>query len=205
MDSTSRQPTPEHHRRPASESARNLWNHGPNWISAIAALIGALGLGGVLTHLAGADDSSGGSASSPTATATVTVTATVAPSGGAAPSEAANTSADGVRWSGEVTLGELNFDFSPPKLTPGNTVGQLQSDMVWVDDSSSEVLIAAWLSDSVPTKEECDTSVAESGSTTVRDMTPGLYVCGKTAEGRIFRLKTLTTGNAIKADATVWN
>lgn len=203
MSSRSQQPAPDPSRHPASENAKNLWNHGPNWISAIAALIGALGLGGAVTHFADSGDPSPDSSGTPTATSTVTVT--VEPSGDTAPSEAANDAgAEGVRWSGEVTLGELNFDFSPPKLTPGNTVGQLQSDMVWVDDSA-EVLIAAWLSDSEPTKDECDTTVAENGSTVVRDLTKGLYLCGKTAEGRIFRLETLTTGNSIKTDATVWN
>lgn len=205
MSSTSQQPVPEPSRHPASENAKNLWNHGPSWLTAIAALIGALGLGGAVTHFADSGGSSGDSSIAPTATSTVTATVTVEPSGGTAPSEAANdAAAEGVRWSGEVTLGELNFDFSPPKLTPGNTVGQLQSDMVWVDDSA-EVLIAAWLSDSEPTKDECDTTVVENGGTVVRDLTEGLYVCGKTAEGRIFRLETLATGNAIKADATVWN
>lgn len=204
MSSTSRQPAPEQGPRPTSENAKNLWNHGPNWISAIAALVTALGLGGVVTHLAGSDGSSGGSASTPTATTTVTVTATVDPSDGTTPSDVANDAGtDGVRWSGEVTLGKLNFDFSPPKVAPANTVGWLQSDMMSVDDSS-EVLIAAWLSDSAPTKEECDTTVVESGDRVVQDLTQGLYVCGKTAEGRIFRLETLATGNAIKVDATVW-
>ncbi|GGM93275.1 hypothetical protein GCM10011609_33430 [Lentzea pudingi] len=53
-------------------------------------------------------------------------------------------------------------------------------------------------------KEQCAAQVSEHGFDHVDNLVKGGIVCGRTPEGRIFRLDVLASGSEIWAHATVW-
>ncbi len=75
--------------------------------------------------------------------------------------------------------------------------------MLYVNSGNSR--LAMWETDSVPSKEQCAKRVAIDGSNQAGNLVAGNRVCGKTDEGRVFRIEILGTGdNGILSKTTVW-
>ncbi len=99
--------------------------------------------------------------------------------------------------------GKFNLDQAEPKTVGNNYIFGLSGDMLYVNDGNS--VLAMWETDSVPSKEQCANRAATEGSNQVTNLVAGNRVCGKTDEGRIFRIEILGTGsNGIHSKTTVW-
>lgn len=69
-----------------------------------------------------------------------------------------------------------------------------------------ESLPAIWTTDSVPAKEQCAKAVATEGDTFTARLVAGNRVCGRTTEGRVFRIEVLgMKAGGIRSRTTVWN
>jgi hypothetical protein len=65
--------------------------------------------------------------------------------------------------------------------------------------------LAIWETDFVPSEKQCASRGATDGSDQATNLVAGNRVCGKTGEGRIFRIEILGIGsNGIQSKTTVW-
>lgn len=167
-------------------------------ISAIAALITALvGLAAFLVGKGAGDKA-------PAAVTTVTVVSTT---GGASEAQAAQRTTQakplpaGVQLDEEVIFGEWNLDSVPPRRVESEKIKALAGEMLYV---TGKHVLADWPGSVPPGKEECATRVSEDGSNQAGDLVKGSIVCGRTPEGRTFRLEVLGAGSEIRVHATVW-
>ncbi|MEJ2853507.1 MULTISPECIES: hypothetical protein [unclassified Saccharothrix] len=167
-------------------------------ISAIAALITALvGLGAFFIGK--------GTSESPAAATTVTVVSTAGaaagttePTGSVA---APKVLPEGVQLDEEVVFGQWNLDFVPPKQVASQNVQALAGRMLYVN---GDHVLAEWTKPAQPGKAECADQVSATGFNQVDKLVKGSVVCGRTPEGRIFRLDVLSSGSEIRVHAVVW-
>ncbi|NUT99900.1 MAG: hypothetical protein HOY78_48625 [Saccharothrix sp.] len=167
-------------------------------ISAIAALITALV--GVSAFVLGRS-----TGETPAAGTTVTVVSTV---GGGGTPESAGAEAptpkalpEGVQLDEEVVFGQWNLDFVPPKQVASQNVQALSGRMLYVN---GDHVLAEWTKPAQPGKAECADQVSSTGFNQVDKLVKGSVVCGRTPEGRIFRLDVLSSGSEIRVHAVVW-
>ena len=172
-----------------SEGRKGVRELGPVWINAISALTGALVAGSSLFFVGKA--STAETAGSSARTTTVTVTA--------APDDR---SSDGIYWSGDLVWGTHDLDTRPPSDQAG----------FWHDDNFAEGVMRAgstgilriWSENFTPDKGDCVAAIAE-GSSEIRGIKAGSYVCGRTAAGRPFRIQVFGAGRAeVSGHVTVW-
>lgn len=189
----------------ASQHKKGIGELGPVWITAISGFIVALTGAGFFVGRTSAPESK-----SATATQTVTVTVpagvpaqTGSPSTGAAQSGAPE---PGVHWSGELTWGSYNLDFKPPRYLSGKSIVIVGEHL---DADPDTAQLAEWQTDSVPGREQCAAVVRERGTPETGNLVKGSHVCGRTTEGRIFRVDVLSVesgalSSSIRSEVTIW-
>jgi hypothetical protein len=173
---------------------------GPTWITAIAALLTAMTGAGFFIGRSSAPDAKAGS--EPTSSAAATVTAA-----GNAPATAASSSASPapvpiVFWTGHLEFGYFNLDVKPPIRTGDTFIVGGGSVMESYGDAAE---LSVWTSNGTPDKNACATAVSKDSSTYINGLVEGNHICGRTAEGRIFRIDITAAGDDdISGDVTVW-
>ncbi|MGW3961988.1 hypothetical protein ACWED2_19345 [Amycolatopsis sp. NPDC005003] len=173
---------------------------GHKWITAIAALVTALTGAG---FIAGRTSAPEAKSAGPATPVTVTVTAprdVPAADGSTAGSAPANPD-PAAYWSGELEWGKFNFDLNPPIYTDGEYIQDLGGDLLYV---TGKARLAVWKKSGQPGKAECASAVDADGSNQSY-YEKGNRICGRTAEGRVFRLDVTSSGNTLRTQATVWN
>ncbi|WP_197319741.1 hypothetical protein [Saccharomonospora sp. NB11] len=183
--------------------AKSGWGElGPKWITAIATLITALAGAGFFLGRSTAPERGG---PDPDAEHATTVTVTVPDrdervTGGPNPPKQGD-----VRWKGELTFPNdgtgFNFDLVPPNFTAGRFV-EIWLDALQVHGDAATVTV--WKSGGVPDEEACAVAVEEDGGTRISTVVKDNQVCGRTYEGRIFRMTILSTDGPVRADVVVW-
>lgn len=124
-----------------------------------------------------------------------TTTTTVAP---AAPPVAEA----GVRFSGVLRFGSFHLDPAQPRDVPESNVWALTPTRLHGDPG---YWLAEWHSDGVPGRAECVTHLEKNATLDADNVVMGSRVCGKTPEGRVFRIDvTVLDGSAITGQVTVW-
>jgi hypothetical protein len=167
-------------------------------IAGAVALMGAIGalLSGIADF--GGLFKSGGD--DPPAAAGSTVAAAPGPS---QPPAAAAT----VYFQGHLEFGRFNLDLNPPKRTGdtyivGGTGGVFES----YHDAGK---LAAWTSSGTPDRAGCGSAVDERGAEYISGIEKGTHVCGRTAEGRVFRIDVTGVSErfdgGVTGDVTVWD
>jgi hypothetical protein len=127
---------------------------------------------------------------------------------GATQPQAANTPAAPatVYYQGHLEFGRFNFDLKPPKRT-GDTY-------VWggggvFESYHDAAKMAVWTSSGTPDRAACASAVDEQGKTYLSGTEKGNHVCGRTAEGRVFRIDVTgvaeTSDGGATGDVTVWD
>ncbi len=184
--------------------------NGPAWIASITAVLALVVLVVVIAVTrSGASDEAAptGSGGSGPATSGVTpATDPVSPS--ASPSSSPVEPA--VFWKGPLHFpnsygadDSFSFDVSPPRYVDGHSVLLSVGDGHFEADEG--ILVAEWTSDGVPTWSECADLVTSSGSDITGGLSDGSVVCGRTIEGRIFRIEANHfDGYALFSTVTVW-
>ena len=171
-------------------------------VTAIAGLLTAIiNLGGSVDKNSGASD--GNSTASPPLQETVNTskTPTAGTTGAATPAP--------VYFHGHLEFGNLNLDLNPPKQT-GNTYingGGGDTTAVFQGYGGAGIL-AVWTSSGIPDRTGCSTAVDERGSEYIYGVEKDTHVCGRTGEGRIFRIDVTAISDAlfggVTGDVTVW-
>lgn len=185
------------------QSKKGIGELGPVWITAISTLIVALTGAGFFWGRASAPETRPSSA-----TQTVTVTVATAKAGspaqqpGQESSRAPSATADPtVAWSGELVWGSYNLDFNPPRQVPGKSFQNLSGSLY----TTSAGTLVDWQIDSVPGKDDCATAIAERGTNQTHTLVSDSHVCGRTAEGRFFRIDVLAAGTGeVRSNVVVW-
>ncbi|MBV8934018.1 MAG: hypothetical protein JOZ47_22770 [Kutzneria sp.] len=173
---------------------KGLGELGPTWITAISGLIVALTGAGFFV----------GRVSAPNASAPPTTVSTVYSS---APNSGATTTTAGqpdpaVYSQGELTWGSFNLDFRTPRYVAENNLQALVKTFY----ANGDTKVFEWQSDSVPGREECASAVAAKGENQTGTLVRGSRICGRTSEGRTFRIDVLDVGDSgIRRQVVVWN
>ncbi|WP_410637362.1 hypothetical protein [Amycolatopsis sp. lyj-346] len=170
-------------------------------IAGAVALMGALG-----ALLSGIADFGGlfkgGGGDPPSAGSTV-----AAAPGTAQPPTASTATPATVYYQGHLEFGRFNLDLNPPKRTgdtyiAGGTGGVFQS----YHDAGK---LAVWTSSGTPDRAGCASTVGERGAEYLSGAEKGTHVCGRTPEGRVFRIDVTAVSQRIDGgvtgDVTVWN
>ncbi|WP_329048230.1 hypothetical protein OG738_37835 [Amycolatopsis sp. NBC_01488] len=171
-------------------------------IGGTVALMGALGA--LLTGIANFGGLFKGSAADPPANSSAVATA----ASPAQPPAASTTPAAPatVYFQGHLDFGHFNFDLNPPKRT-GDTY-------VWggggvFESYHDAAKLAVWTSGGTPDRAGCASTVDEQGKAYISGTEKGNHVCGRTAEGRVFRIDVTgvaeTFDGGATGDVTVWN
>ncbi|MDX8142183.1 hypothetical protein SK854_08680 [Lentzea sp. BCCO 10_0061] len=117
-------------------------------------------------------------------------------------SAAAPITQSGVRYSGELRFGSFHLDPAIPRDVPESNVWALTPTRLHGDPG---YWLAEWHSDGVPGQQECVTHLEKNSTLDADNVVVGSRVCGKTPEGRIFRIDvTVLDGSAITGQVTVW-
>ncbi|MBB4688139.1 hypothetical protein [Amycolatopsis jiangsuensis] len=190
----------ENEEQPAKKS---WWGEGHKWIAAVAALITAVA--GIFIGRSSAPQAQPATPATVTPPpATVTVTAAAPSSAAITPSSTSPVNADpGVYSSEDIEWGRYNLDFKKPIYLAEKYIAPFYLDLVAYGEAAK---LAEWQTDSLPGKDECASAVAERGDSRTGELVKGNIVCGKTAEGRIFRIEVLgVSGNTVTSKVLVWN
>jgi hypothetical protein len=177
---------------------------GPKWITAIAALLTALTGAGFFIGRSTAQDTKSGS--EPTSAVTVTVTVPYTAAAENAPVTAGSSSvppgpAPTVFWTGHLEFGQFNLDVKPPIQT-GDTY--IVGSGGVMESYGGAARLTVWTSNGTPDRNACATAVGRGSSTYINGLVEGNHVCGRTAEGRIFRIDINTVGGDISGNVTIW-
>jgi hypothetical protein len=121
------------------------------------------------------------------------------------------TSRDGARppiyYQGPVTVSGngLDFDINPPNHGPA-TANFVYNTSALQGAGSNTVGFAVWKQGGTPTAAKCNTFVTTNLTSDVTNVTAGMKICFKTAEGRVglLRVQQDTSANELRAIATVW-
>ena len=112
-----------------------------------------------------------------------------------------------VYFQGHLEFGRFNLDLNPPKRTGdtyivGGTGGVFES----YHDAGK---LAVWTSSGTPDSAGCGSAVDERGAAYISGAEKGTHVCGRTPEGRVFRIDVTGVSDRIDGgvtgDVTVWN
>ncbi len=116
-------------------------------------------------------------------------------------------------WSGALKFPVVNgdagysFDVRPPRSIENKNV-----EYEWIGGgfsvgSDSGMQLAEWASDSVPTRDQCATTVTSDGSEGTGSLSAGSQICGTTSEGRTFLVKVdhRKPGDGLYTHLTVWS
>ncbi|MDQ7806630.1 hypothetical protein Q5425_23060 [Amycolatopsis sp. A133] len=168
-------------------------------IAGAVALMGAIG-----ALLSGIADFGGLFKDDPPAAGSPTAAAPVPSQPPAAGTTAA--AAATVYFQGHLEFGRFNLDLNPPKRTGdtyivGGTGGVFES----YHDAGK---LAVWTSGGTPDSAACGSAVDERGAAYISGVEKGNHVCGRTAEGRVFRVDVTGVSDRIDGgvtgDVTVW-
>ncbi|MFD5247648.1 hypothetical protein ACFWIW_24135 [Amycolatopsis sp. NPDC058340] len=180
---------------------------GHKWITAIAALVTALAGAGFFI---GRESAPKTEAAPPATAASATVTVTQVMTGQvpvtanqSAPTSPAS-SEPGVYFSSdEFEWGRFNLDFKTPRYLADKYIYPLGNGFTTQGEAAR---LAEWQTDSLPSKDECTSAVAERGQSFTGSLVSSSHVCGKTAEGRVFRIDVIAVGNGtIRSKVIVWD
>ncbi|WP_433408602.1 hypothetical protein ACQPZU_20900 [Saccharomonospora azurea] len=186
-----------------ARKARSGWGElGPKWITAVATLITALaGTGFILGRSTAPDRGDPGRGPDDTATVTVTENAPDEQVGG----ETSTPTDPAVHWAGELTFDSnakgYNLDVLPPTHTAGRYVE------IFIDALESHgdaATFTVWKSAGVPGKDDCAAAVADEGVSRINPVVENNHICGRTYEGRIFRMTIVATSGETQVDVVVW-
>jgi hypothetical protein len=112
-----------------------------------------------------------------------------------------------VYYQGHLEFGRFNLDLNPPKRTgdtylTGGTGGVFES-------YHGAGKLAVWTSSGTPDRNACGSAVDERGATYVHGLEKGNHLCGRTAEGRVFRIDVTGVSDqlfgGVTGDVTVWD
>lgn len=143
------------------------------------------------------------SATTPPAPAGTTAPRVDAPPSTGAPAPAPELSAASVYFSGDVVFKSLHLDRKPPVDVPEHNVWRITENRLYGDDTYQ---LQPWPGSTAPSRAECAESVADSPKRDAEHLQPGSLVCGKTPEGRLFRIEVLAlTTSTITARLVVWD
>ncbi|TLW93175.1 hypothetical protein FFT09_07070 [Saccharomonospora piscinae] len=178
---------------------------GHKWITAIAGLITALAGAGFFLGRSTAPETP----SSPDANAAAPVTVTVTvPAGNDPGTEASTAPVDtdsDLRWEGKLNWNGYgtgyNLDLVPPTYTDGR---YLSGTLTGLESYGDAAQIAVWKSGSFPGRADCAEAVDTEGTDHISTLEEGNQVCGRTYEGRVFRLEVIAAGSDFKAEGVVW-
>jgi hypothetical protein len=107
-----------------------------------------------------------------------------------------------VYWSGDLVWGTHDLDARPPSDRAGFWHGKNFTEGVLRAGSTG--ILRLWFDRSTPDRDDCVAAVAD-GSSEVRGIEAGNYVCGRTAAGRPFRIQVFGAGSAeVSGHVTVW-
>jgi hypothetical protein len=107
-----------------------------------------------------------------------------------------------VRFQGELAFGDFNLDYQQPRNLPEHNVYRIQESRLYADDP---ILLVEWPSDSIPGYADCAAKVSADGKSDATGLVAHSGVCGRTPEGRVFRIEVLDVSpNVIRAQVTVW-
>jgi len=182
--------------------------HGPAWIASITAVVAMVAL--VVVLAVTRSGSSEPTSAKPSANDN---TVAVDPTTAGEPSDS-GTSSDlpvtppAVFWSGELRIRDsiesdagFSFDVTPPRYVEDHSIALFDGELGGYDG----VLLAEWTSNGVPTWTECGDQVTNEGTDWTGSLSDGSVVCGRTLEGRIFRIEANHFDDAdINATVTVW-
>jgi hypothetical protein len=176
------------------------------WITAIAGLLTAIAaFGGLFKGSSDSSGSSGGATTSPQH-ATVPASGMSAADTTVAGSNAAPAPAV-IYYQGHLEFGRLNLDLNPPKRTgdtyiAGGTGGVFES-------YHGAGKLAVWTSSGAPDRTGCGLAVDERGAEYISGVEKGNHVCGRTQEGRVFRIDVTGVSDnlfgGVTGDVTVWD
>lgn len=170
---------------------------GPVWITAISGLIVALTGAGFFAGRATAPTAAPQPSTPPGAS---TVVQQAAPASSVAPSS--RVSDPPVFWSGELDWGSYDLDFNPPRTVGGRSIQDLMSTF-YVDGTGP--VVTEWQTDSIPSENDCDSAAVSRGTNQTTGLSAGEYICGRTAEGRVFRVNVISAGDSgIRSQTVVW-
>jgi hypothetical protein len=128
---------------------------------------------------------------SPTTTTTTVSTAAAPP-----------ITTEGARYSGVLQFGSYHLDLPQPRDIAGTNVWPLTPGRLHGDPG---YWLAEWITDGVPGRAECVARLAERSTQDAENLVEGSRVCGRTPEGRIFRIEVTALGSAgITGRVTVW-
>ncbi|MFE0024791.1 hypothetical protein [Amycolatopsis sp. NPDC059021] len=185
-----------------AQQGKSGWSEvGPKWITAIAGLITALAGAGFFVGRASATDPKPAPVMT---TATVTVTAPAlapAPQGSTAAQAPTNHS---VYFEGDLEFGEYNLDYRTPRPVAEQSIARYVTTN-WLHVSGGKTRLVEWKTDSVPDKNQCGALVDEKGTNEANGLVATSRVCGRTDEGRIFRIDLKNVGVVIRSHVTVWD
>ncbi|GAA2696712.1 MULTISPECIES: hypothetical protein [Actinosynnema] len=143
------------------------------------------------------------SATTPPAPAGTTAPRVDAPPSTGAPAPEPELSAASVYYSGDVVFRSLHLDRKPPVDVPEHNVWRITENRLYGDDTYQ---LQPWPGSTVPSRAECAATVADSPKRDAEHLRVGSLVCGKTPEGRLFRIEVLAlTPSEITARLVVWD
>ena len=129
------------------------------------------------------------------------------PTAAGAPTSGPPAAAASVYYQGHLEFGRFNLDLNPPKRTGdtyivGGTGGVFES----YHDAGK---LAVWTSSGTPDRAGCASTVDEHGAAYISGVEKGTHVCGRTPEGRVFRIDVTGVSDRIDGgvtgDVTVWD
>ncbi|ACU38815.1 hypothetical protein [Actinosynnema mirum] len=143
------------------------------------------------------------SATTPQAPAGTTAPRADAPPSTGAPTPVPDLVAASVYYSGDVVFRSLNLDRRPPVDVPEHNVYRITENRLYGDDTYQ---LQPWPGSTAPSRAECAAAVGDSPKRDAEHLQPGSLVCGKTPEGRLFRIEVLSlTPSEITARLVVWD
>jgi hypothetical protein len=111
-----------------------------------------------------------------------------------------------VYFHGHLEFGRLNLDLNPPKRTGDTYISGGTGGVFEGYDGAGK--LAVWTSSGTPDRAACETTVDEHGAEYITGAEKGNHVCGRTGEGRIFRIDVTAVSEeldgGVTGDVTVW-
>jgi len=192
--------------------------HAPAWIASITAVLAlAVTVVVILAIRSGSEQAGGpsggadGGTSASVASDDVTPTdPTTSPT--TSPTEPATSAVPvtvpAVFWSGPLRFRDsispdagFSFDVTPPRYIEDHSIALFDRGL----SGNDGILLAEWTSNGVPTWTQCSDQVTNEGTDSTGALSDGSVLCGRTLEGRIFRIQVNHFDDAdFNSTVTVW-
>lgn len=119
-----------------------------------------------------------------------------------APAEGPERPDPAVRFAGDLPFGSFNLDYRQPRALEGRNVYRIQDARLYADDGFQ---LVEWPTDGAPDRAGCVAELAANGKRDATGLVPGGHVCGRTPEGRVFRIEVLdVSAEALRGRVLVW-